>query len=369
MEAWNIDQLVVILTRNSKINKQDADQARLMIGSALSLAKKFDGHISISTLKPIRSSEASMQVALMVASEIVLDLFAIVAAILSPPFLENLIQRSDLTSLFDEKIIAILEELCILKDYKIQDSTILNYSNHPDIDSPHIIAILLQVADFMRTYCSGALVEQDEEGVDTGGFSAEILLQLKCFYIPIVHRLYLYDVQTKLSDFWLKHADTLSYYYITAKLGMTKVERRRKLDMIAEEIESIMQAHGINFVIKNRIKSVYSIWNKIQKLNVHFEKIYDLSAIRIIILGTKDQTIEEEKVACWKIFTLLSQAYEPIYKIMRDWISVPKSSGYESLHLTLLTPDQEPFEVQIRTERMDHIAEYGNAAHWKYKSN
>jgi GTP pyrophosphokinase len=179
--------------------------------------------------------------------------------------------------------------------------------------------------------------------------------------------MHLYDVQAKLADFWLKHSDTLSYYYITAKLGMTKLQRRQRLEVISEEIRTLITNHNIEFVMKTRIKSVYSIWYKIQKLNVNFEGIYDLSAIRIILTSTNNKTREEEKILCWTVFSMLSQLYTPMYEIMRDWISVPRPSGYESLHLTLKTTENEPFEVQIRTERMDYIAEHGDAAHWKYK--
>ncbi|MBX9889919.1 MAG: bifunctional (p)ppGpp synthetase/guanosine-3',5'-bis(diphosphate) 3'-pyrophosphohydrolase [Amoebophilaceae bacterium] len=367
IDAWNLNELVMILNRNAKSKQEEPQKTYPIINTALSLAKKFE--VQSVTYNLIRSTQASLEVAMIAASEMCLGISTVIAAILYPIFLADLMSKIEIEQLFDVSVVAILEELAMLKDYKIQNDTIQNYPHHPDITSPHVLAILLQVADFIRIYCSGLVLEPEEEEAKSRVSSSQILLHLKCFYIPISHRLCLYDVQTKLSDFWLKHVDTLSYYYITAKIGATKIERKRKLDRIVEEIGEIMKVHGINFFIKNRIKCVYSIWNKIQKLNVNFDKIYDLSAIRIIITGTKDKTIEEEKTACWKVFSILSKRYEPIYAIMRDWISVPKPSGYESLHITLLTKDNQPFEVQIRTERMDHIAEFGNAAHWKYKSN
>ena len=366
IDAWNLNELVMILKRNTKRKQEELPKIYPVINTALSLAKKFEVQ---STYKLLRSTQASLEVAMIAASEMCLGLSTVIAAILFPVFLADLMSKIEIERLFDVSVVAILEELSILKDCKIQNDTIQNYPHHLDITSPHVLAILLQIADFIRIYCSGLVLEPEEEEVKNFVSSSQILLHLKCFYIPISHRLCLYEVQTKLADFWLKHVDTLSYYYITAKIGATKIERKRKLDRLVEEIEEMMKTYGINFLIKNRIKCVYSIWNKIQKLNVNFDKIYDLSAIRIIIKGTKDKTIEEEKIVCWKVFTILSKFYEPIYAIMRDWISVPKSSGYESLHITLLTQDNQPFEVQIRTERMDHIAEFGNAAHWKYKLN
>ena len=363
--SWDLYQLARNLIRNSKDRGKDPGAICPIINKALEMAKEFDGKLCKSTSNPIRSSRSSLQVAMIAATEMSLDLATTIAAILSPIFSEGFLQKKEIETIFGIKVAAILEELNILKNCIVQDDTIRKYPSHPDITSPHILAILLQIADIIRIHCSGVLLEEESLGAVSS--NAQILLYLKYFYIPLSHRMRLYNVQTKLSDFWLKHTDTLNYYYITAKLGMTKKDRLRNLDIIAEEVRSAIAAHNIKFLIKNRIKSVYSIWNKIQRLNVTFEKIYDLSAVRVILTGMKGKTLAEEKIACWRVFAILSNLYTPMYGVMRDWISVPKSSGYESLHLTLRTKDHEPFEVQIRTERMDYIAEYGDAAHWKYK--
>jgi GTP pyrophosphokinase len=365
INSWNLYQLARTVTKNSTNAKKDVKKTCPIIKEALVLAEKFKGKVCQLTSKPIRSDKASLQVAMIAATEMFLDLSTAIAAILAPPFLEGLIQREEIEQRFGVKTGSILEELRILQTCRVQDDTIRNYLHHPDVTSPHILAILLQIADVIRVHCSGVILEnEDFESVNS---SSQVLLQLKYFYIPLSHRMRLYEVQTKLADFWLKHTDTLTYYYITAKLGMTKSQRQKRLEILAEEIHMAITSHNIGFVMKKRIKSVYSIWNKIQNLNVSFEQIYDLSAVRIIVTGMKDKTLEEEKIICWKIFSILSSLYTPMYEIMRDWVSVPRTSGYESLHLTLRTAQSEPIEVQIRTERMDYIAEYGDAAHWKYK--
>ncbi|WP_339044709.1 bifunctional (p)ppGpp synthetase/guanosine-3',5'-bis(diphosphate) 3'-pyrophosphohydrolase [Cardinium endosymbiont of Tipula unca] len=356
-------QLARVLAKKSNGLKKVwpvVEEAYLLAGRLTSDKNKFGG-------MPLRCPKESLQVAIIAVTEMSLDISAAVAAILSPPFLSGLLAKKEVERCFGVKTAAILEELRSLKGCKIQGDTIRSYPTHPDRNAPHILAILLQICDVIRVKCSGITLEDTDWDRSLSG--SQLLLDLKCFYIPLSHRMRLYDVQTKLADFWLKHSDTLSYYAITAKLGITKLQRQKRLDFLSEEIYAAMQGTAINFFIKKRVKSVYSIWHKIQKLRVGFEHIYDLSAVRIIITGMDGTTLEEEKIACWKVFSIISGLYNPMYHIMRDWISTPRESGYESLHLTLQTNQSERLEVQIRTERMDHIAEYGHAAHWKYKCN
>lgn len=367
LTRWDLFQLTRSIANNSKEN--DPQHISFLIQKAFYLAKHFDNKYPASSNTSLRSSQDSLQVAMIAAMEMALELSAILAAILYTPFLEDFVQKETIIAQFGAKTGAILEELKILAHCKIQDDTIQRYANHLDNTSPHILAILLQLADIVRLYCSGFITKYGQDILTSlpNATTTQVLSALKTFYIPLSHRMRLYDIQTRLADFWFKHTNTLQYYYISAKLGMSKLQRQKKLETISQEISHTIQQHNIAFTLKNRIKSVYSIWNKMQRLNVNFEKIYDLTAIRIIVSSMQYNNIQEEKIACWKIFSILSHLYTPKYDIMRDWISIPKDSGYESLHLTLKTKQDELFEVQIRTERMDHIAEYGKAAHWKYK--
>ncbi|AWN81895.1 bifunctional (p)ppGpp synthetase/guanosine-3',5'-bis(diphosphate) 3'-pyrophosphohydrolase [Candidatus Cardinium hertigii] len=176
-------------------------------------------------------------------------------------------------------------------------------------------------------------------------------------------------IQTRLADLWLKHTDAHSYHTITRKIGITPYQLQKKLDLIAEEVNSALQKHNISFIIKKRVKSIYSIWRKIQKLKVNFNQVHDLFAIRVIIQDIGPASLQEEKIICWKILSVLTTLYKPVHTIMRDWVSTPKENGYESLHLIFESHEHGKLEVQIRTQRMDDIAEYGKAAHWKYKWN
>jgi GTP pyrophosphokinase len=365
INSWNLYQLARVIIQNERDNDRDLNTICPILNEAFECVEKIEQEAPSLPSQYMRSGQDSLQVAMVAVTELSLGLTASLSAILLPAFLEGLISSKTIELKFGDKVALVLEEAKTLQNYRIQDNTIRNYASEPDIHSPHIVAILLTIADIIRLHCSGVLL--GHEMLKYVGSSSQFLSHLKYFYIPLCHRMHLYEVQAKLADFWLKHSDTLSYYYITAKLGMTKLQRRQRLEIISEEIRTLITNNNIEFVMKTRIKSVYSIWYKIQKLNVNFEGIYDLSAIRIILTSTNTKTIEEEKILCWTVFSMLSQLYTPMYEIMRDWISVPRSSGYESLHLTLKTAEDEPFEVQIRTERMDYIAEHGDAAHWKYK--
>ncbi|TDG95483.1 bifunctional (p)ppGpp synthetase/guanosine-3',5'-bis(diphosphate) 3'-pyrophosphohydrolase [Cardinium endosymbiont of Culicoides punctatus] len=361
--SWDLHQLARVLANNSN----DLEKTSLILEEAYLLASSFD--FDKSKLKGVflRCPKESLQVAIIAATEMSKDISVAIAAILSPPFLSGLLSKETIESRFGSRTSAILEELRSLKNCRIHDDTIRSYPTHPDINLPHILAILLQICDIIRIKCSGVILENSDLGHNLS--DTQLLLELKYFYIPLAHRMRLYDIQAKLADFWLKHSDTLNYYVITAKLGITKLQRQKRLELVSEEIKSALKNRNVTFKVKNRVKSVYSIWNKIQRLKVGFEQIYDLAAVRIILTNMDGKTREQEKVACWKVFTIISKLYKPMYHVMRDWVSLPRESGYESLHLTLQTNQKEQLEVQIRTERMDYIAEFGNAAHWKYKSN
>ena len=182
-------------------------------------------------------------------------------------------------------------------------------------------------------------------------------------YAPLAHKLGLYKLKSELEDLSLKYLEHDAYYMIKEKLNATKRARDAYIERFIGPIDEKLRAAGLKFHMKGRTKSIHSIWQKMKKQKCGFEGIYDLFAIRIII----DAPLEKEKMQCWQVFSVITDMYQPNPKRMRDWLSVPKSNGYESLHITVLGPENKWVEVQIRTERMDEIAERGLAAHWRYK--
>lgn len=191
----------------------------------------------------------------------------------------------------------------------------------------------------------------------------EIAREVSYLYAPLAHRMGLYGIKTELEDLSLKYTSREVYKDIAHKLNETKRSRDAYIKKFIEPVKARLEAEGLKFSIKGRTKSIHSIWNKIRKQQVPFEKVYDLFAIRIII----DCPVAREKAACWQAFSVVTDMYTANTKRLRDWISVPKSNGYESLHVTVMGPEGKWVEVQIRTERMDEVAEKGVAAHWKYK--
>ena len=182
-------------------------------------------------------------------------------------------------------------------------------------------------------------------------------------YAPLAHRMGLYNIKTELEDLSMKYMETDSYKLIAKKLQDTKRERTRYINDFIKPLKEKLQSTGLDFEIYGRPKSIHSIWTKIKKKGVSFEEVYDLFAIRIIV----NSAPEKEKEDCWKIYSIITDAYNPSPDRLRDWLSNPKSNGYEALHTTVMGPQGKWVEVQIRTKRMNDIAEKGLAAHWKYK--
>ncbi len=182
-------------------------------------------------------------------------------------------------------------------------------------------------------------------------------------YAPLAHRMGLYNIKTEMEDLSMKYMEPDSYKFIAQKLQNTKRERTRYINDFIRPIKEKLSLTGLSFEIYGRPKSIHSIWNKIKKKAVSFEEVYDLFAIRILV----DSPPSREKEDCWKVYSIITDAYNPSAERLRDWLSNPKSNGYEALHTTVMGPKGKWVEVQIRTTRMNDIAEKGLAAHWKYK--
>ena len=241
------------------------------------------------------------------------------------------------------------------------------YQKNPVVESENFRNLLLSFAEDMRVILImiADRVNLMRQIRDTQNIEAkmEVSQEAAYLYAPLAHKLGLYKLKSELEDLSLKYMEHDAYYMIREKLNATKESRDAYIASFIKPVEEKVKAAGIKCHIKGRTKSIHSIWQKMKKQKCGFEGIYDLFAIRIII----DCPEDKEKMQCWQAYSIVTDMYQPNPKRLRDWLSVPKSNGYESLHITVLGPEQKWVEVQIRTERMDEIAERGVAAHWRYK--
>ena len=234
------------------------------------------------------------------------------------------------------------------------------YSKTPIVESENFRNLLLSFAEDMRVVL--ILMRQIR---DTPNKEAqhEVAEEASYLYAPLAHKLGLYQLKSELEDLSLKYLEHDAYYLIKEKLNATKRSRDAYIERFIGPVSKHLTEAGLKFHIKGRTKSIHSIWQKMKKQKCGVDGIYDLFAIRIIL----DSPLEKEKMQCWQAYSIVTDMYQPNPKRLRDWISVPKSNGYECLHITVLGPEQKWVEVQIRTERMDEVAEHGLAAHWRYK--
>lgn len=241
------------------------------------------------------------------------------------------------------------------------------YKMNPIIESENFRNLLLSFAEDMRVILImiADRVNLMRQIRDTENLEAktEVSQEASYLYAPLAHKLGLYKLKSELEDLSLKYLEHDAYYMIKDKLNATKKSRDAYIERFIAPIDKKLKDAKLKFHMKGRTKSIHSIWQKMKKQQCGFEGVYDLFAIRIIL----DSPVELEKVQCWQVFAIITDMYQPNPKRMRDWLSVPKSNGYESLHITVLGPENKWVEVQIRTERMDEIAERGLAAHWRYK--
>ena len=241
------------------------------------------------------------------------------------------------------------------------------YEKNPSVESENFRNLLLSFAEDMRVIlimiANRVNLMRQIRDTDNQEAKIEVSQEAAYLYAPLAHKLGLYKLKSELEDLSLKYMEHDAYYHIREKLSATKAARDAYIERFIKPVEEKVKAAGIKCHIKGRTKSIHSIWQKMKKQKCPFEGVYDLFAIRIII----DCPQEQEKMQCWQAYSIVTDMYQPNPKRLRDWLSVPKSNGYESLHITVLGPEQKWVEVQIRTERMDEIAERGVAAHWRYK--
>ena len=300
-----------------------------------------------------------LSVALICVGEIGLGTTSIVAALLHDVVEDTEIELSEIERGFGPKVASIIDGLTKISGVFEYGSTqqAENFRKMLLTLSDDVRVILIKLADRlhnMRTLASMARNKQLKVASET------IFL-----YAPLAHRLGLYAMKSELEDLSLKFTEAEAYKEISSKMVETREARDKFIKKFIRPLNKELSEFDFDFEIKGRPKSVYSIWSKMKKQDIPFEEVYDLFAIRIIV----DTSLENEKAACWQVYSVVTDFYQPNPDRLRDWISTPKANGYESLHTTVMSAGGQWVEVQIRTKRMDEIAEKGYAAHWKYKDD
>ena len=299
-----------------------------------------------------------MQTAVIVAEEIGMRRASILGIMLHESVKYNLCSLESVKEEYGEDVAGIIRGLVKINEL---------YSKSPIIESENFRNLLLSFAEDMRVILiiiadRVNLMRQIKDSPNEEA-RLEVANEAAYLYAPLAHKLGLYKLKSELEDLSLKYTQHDVYYYIKEKLNATKQARDRYIDAFIEPIKKKLEEAGLKFHMKGRTKSIHSIYQKMKKQGCPFEGVYDLFAIRIIL----DSPLDKEKQECWQAYSIVTDMYLPNPKRLRDWLSVPKSNGYESLHITVMGPEGKWVEVQIRTERMDEIAEKGLAAHWRYK--
>lgn len=299
----------------------------------------------------------AISIARIVAGEIGLSSTGVIATLYSEFIDESDFSLQELTEKFGDKIGEIASGLVKIAEIKTDKSNTQSENLRKLILtlSKDVRVILIKIAErlyFMRNL--HLLSEEEQIG---------IVSSTSYIYSPLAHRLGLYNIMSELEDISMSVIEPEAYHDIESKLQVTKLKRNKFIKEFIDPLEKEMSALGIKADIKGRSKSISSIWRKMKKQKVDFEEVYDKFAIRIIV----DSPPEREKFDCWRVYSVVTDIYKPNPERLRDWLSIPKSNGYESLHTTVIVPGGEWVEVQIRSLRMNEIAEKGFAAHWKYK--
>jgi GTP pyrophosphokinase len=297
-------------------------------------------------------------VAKICAEEIGLGATSLICALLHDTVEDTDITLDDIESLFGKKEALIIDGLTKISGVVDNNKSIQaeNFKKILLTLSEDVRVILIKIADRLHNMRTIGSMRRDKQ--------LKIASETLFLYAPLAHRLGLHSIKSELEDLSLKCQEPEGFEEVRSKLKKSEEVRARFIQKFSSPIKKVLEEKGMGFEIKGRSKSIHSIWKKMVKQNVPFEEVYDLFAIRIII-DTEDEV--NEKSDCWQVYSIVTDFYQPNIERLRDWISAPKANGYESLHTTVMSPTGKWVEVQIRTRRMDEIAEKGFAAHWKYK--
>jgi len=348
-----------ILKRYRRLLKQA--KPFLKPGDAKLIKRAFN--ISMEAHKDMRRKSGEpyiyhpLEVALVCVEEIGLGTTSIVAALLHDVVEDTDWELEDIEREFGYKVMTIIDGLTKI-------SGVFEYGSSQQAEnfrkmlltlSDDVRVILIKLADRLNNMRTLGSMPRHKQ--------LKIASETMYLYAPLAHRLGLYSIKSELEDLYLKYTDPSTYKEIVHKINESKSYRNKFIKSFIQPLEEELHRQGLKFVIKGRPKSVYSIYNKMKKQGIPFEEVYDLFAVRIIL----ESDFENEKADCWQVYSIVTDFYRPNPDRLRDWISTPRSNGYESLHTTVMSNTGQWVEVQIRTTRMDEIAERGYAAHWKYK--
>ncbi|WP_321571997.1 RelA/SpoT family protein, partial [Parabacteroides goldsteinii] len=299
----------------------------------------------------------NINTALIATTEIGLKRTSVIALLLYRPVLKKVITLEEVEKTFDADVTLIIQRLLKTSDLYARNTAVNSENFHHLLFSfaEDVRVILIMIADRLCLMRLGKQLKEDDR--------LRLATEASYLYAPLAHRLGLYKIKSELEDLSLKYTDPKQYDFIKKKLNETKRSRDIYIAEFIAPIKKKLQEAGLQFDIKGRTKSIHSINNKLKKQKIEFEGIYDLFAIRVVL----DTPLKKERSECWQVYSIITDMYQPNPNRMKDWISIPKTNGYESLHITVMGPQNKWVEVQIRTRRMDEIAERGLAAHWKYK--
>ena len=299
----------------------------------------------------------NINTALIATTEIGLKRTSVIALLLYRPVLKKVITLEEVEKTFDADVTLIIQRLLKTSDLYARNTAVNSENFHHLLFSfaEDVRVILIMIADRLCLMRLGKQLKEDDR--------LRLATEASYLYAPLAHRLGLYKIKSELEDLSLKYTDPKQYDFIKKKLNETKRSRDIYIAEFIAPIKKKLQEAGLQFDIKGRTKSIHSINNKLKKQKIEFEGIYDLFAIRVVL----DTPLKKERSECWQGYSIITDMYQPNPNRMKDWISIPKTNGYESLHITVMGPQNKWVEVQIRTRRMDEIAERGLAAHWKYK--
>jgi len=357
-KIWIEDQFEELISVSKRVK---TDEDRELVRRAFDLANEAHANMRRKSGEPYFTHP--LAVAKIVAQEIGLGPKSIVSALLHDVVEDTDYTLTDIERMFGTTIAGLVDGLTKISNVLDKDASLQveNFRKMIMTMSQDIRVIFVKLADRlhnMRTLDSMPEYKQ-----------VKIASETVYLYAPLAHRLGLYSIKTELEDLALKYEHPLIYKEISRKFKETEEERNKYIQEIIDPLYKIMINEGINCTIKGRLKSIYSIWNKMQTKNVPFEEIYDLFAIRIVFEHPDDSSYSRTRAQCYHIMSLITDIYPHHEQRIRDWVKNPKPNGYEALHITVMGPRGRWVEVQIRSTKMDDIAEKGLASHWKYKTN
>ena len=364
MEEYVID----IEAENKEIRKRyrallRACKPTLQKGDKQEIRKAFD--LALESHKDMRRKSGEpyiyhpIAVAQIAAEEIGLGTTSLVCALLHDVVEDTSLTLEDIEAQFGKKVAKIIDGLTKIAGVFDPNSSIQaeNFRKMLLTLADDVRVILIKLADRLHNMRTMEFMARHKQ--------LKIASETSYLYAPLAHRLGLYAIKSELEDLSMKYTDPDTYKFIAKKLNEKKAEREKFIEDFISPVQEILSEQNIVAQVFGRPKSIHSIWNKMRKKSIPFEEVYDLFAIRVII----DTEYDKEKTECWKVYSIITDLYRPNPDRLRDWVSTPKGNGYESLHTTVMGPRGQWVEVQIRTKRMNEIAEKGFAAHWKYKES